>query len=62
VDSQVENDRDPGDRGLAVELNEGEKSGGRVVEDVEELERLLLGDEEHSVGELPVCEELNSER
>ena len=55
VDGQVEGDRDPGDRGAAVELRVAERRSGRVVEDVQELQRLLLDDEEQSVEELPVC-------
>lgn len=49
-------DGHPRDRGPAVELNEAEQSRVAVVEVVEELEGLLLGDEEEGVDELPVCE------
>jgi hypothetical protein len=56
VNPEVEADDDPLDRSLALELGVAENSGGRVVEDVEELEGLLLEDEEDGVDELDVLE------
>lgn len=55
VDGKVGNNGYPGDRGTSVELSVAKSGGSSVVEDVEELKRLLLDDEEHRVGELPVC-------
>lgn len=60
MDGQVEGDRDPGDGGATVELGVAERGRGGVVEDVQELERLLLDDEEQSVQQLPVCERSGS--
>lgn len=55
MDKEVEGDDDPRDRRASVKLGVAEDGRGGVVEDVQELQRLLLDDEEASVEELPVC-------
>lgn len=61
MDGQVGSDDNPRDGGAAVELSVTEGGGRSVVENVEELERLLLDDEEDGVEQLPVCITINSE-
>lgn len=56
VNSEVEGNDNPLDRGLAVELGVAEDSSSGVVEDMKESKRLLLEDEEDSVDELNVLE------
>lgn len=55
MNGEVGHDGNPGDGGATVKLSVAKGGSGSVVEDVQELERLLLHDEEDGVCELPVC-------
>lgn len=56
VNSEVEGNDNPLDRGLAVELGVAEDGSSGVVEDMKEGKRLLLENEEDSVDELNILE------
>jgi hypothetical protein len=54
VNSQVQRDRHPRNRGVANELRVAEESGRAMVIGVEESERLLFEDEKDSIDEFEV--------
>jgi len=58
VDSQVQDDRNPRDRGGSDKLSVAKQCSHTVVEPVKEFELLLLDDEEDGVKQLPVLDQI----
>lgn len=52
MDTQVQGDGHPGNRGLADQLGVAQQGGGAVVVGVQESQPLLLDNQEHGVDEL----------